>query len=56
MLILLESDILKYAVQLEFLATNNIAKYEGLVMGLWLAKDLAIRQLLIRGYSQLVAK
>jgi ribonuclease HI len=42
-LILSEGDILKYAIQLEFLATNNIAEYEGLVTGLWLAKDLGIR-------------
>jgi ribonuclease HI len=38
-----EGDILKYAIQLEFPATNNIAEYEGLVMGLRLAKDLNIR-------------
>jgi hypothetical protein len=37
-----EDDILKYAIQLEFLATNNIAEYEGLVMGLRLGKDLSI--------------
>jgi ribonuclease HI len=37
-----EGDILKYAIQLEFPATNNIAKYEGLVTGLRLAKDLDI--------------
>jgi ribonuclease HI len=43
MLIPLEGDILKYAIQLEFLATNNIAEYEGLVTGLRLAKDLSIR-------------
>jgi ribonuclease HI len=42
-LILLEGDVLKYAIQLEFLATNNIAGYEGLVIGLWLAKDLGIQ-------------
>jgi ribonuclease HI len=42
-LILSEGDILKYAIQLEFLATSNIAEYEGLVTGLWLAKDLGIR-------------
>jgi ribonuclease HI len=42
-LIPLEGDILKYAIQLEFSATNNIAGYEGLVMGLRLAKDLGIR-------------
>jgi ribonuclease HI len=51
-----EGDILKYAIQLEFSATNNIAEYEGLVMGLRLAKDLGIRWLLTRGDSQPVAK
>jgi hypothetical protein len=34
MLISPEGDILKYAIQLKFLATNNITEYEGLVMGL----------------------
>jgi ribonuclease HI len=43
-----EGDILKYAVQFEFSAMNNITEYEGLVTGLWLAKDLDIRPLLIR--------
>jgi ribonuclease HI len=43
MLIPSEGDILKYDIQLEFLDTNNIAEYEGLVMGLWLAKDLGIQ-------------
>jgi ribonuclease HI len=38
-----EGDILKYEVQFEFSAMNNIAEYEGLVMGLWLAKNLDIR-------------
>jgi ribonuclease HI len=51
-----EGDILKYAIQLGFPATNNIAEYEGLATGLRLAKDLGIRRLLIRGDSQLVAK
>jgi ribonuclease HI len=51
-----EGDILKYAVQFEFLATNSIAEYEGLVTDLRLAKDLSIQQVLIRGDSQLVAK
>jgi ribonuclease HI len=36
-------DILKYAVQFEFSATNNITEYDGLVMSLRLAKDLDIR-------------
>jgi hypothetical protein len=38
-----EGDILKYAVQFEFRATNNIEEYEGLVTGLRLAKDLSFR-------------
>jgi hypothetical protein len=38
-----EGDALKYAIKLEFPATNNIVKYEGLVNGLQLAKDLGIR-------------
>jgi hypothetical protein len=38
-----EGDVLKYAIQFEFLATNNIAEYEGLVTGLRLAKDLSIQ-------------
>jgi hypothetical protein len=29
-----EGDMLKYAIQIEFSATNNIAEYEGLVTGL----------------------
>jgi ribonuclease HI len=51
-----EGDILKYVVQFEFPATNNIIEYEGLVTSLRLAKDLSIQQLLSRGDSQLVAK
>jgi ribonuclease HI len=43
MFITLEGDILKYAIQFEFPAMNNIAEYEGLVTGLRLAKDLGIR-------------
>jgi hypothetical protein len=38
-----KGDVLKYVIQLEFSATNNIVGYEGLVDGLWLAKDLSIR-------------
>jgi ribonuclease HI len=37
-----KGDILKYAIQLEFSATNNIAEYDGLVTGLQLGKDLTI--------------
>jgi ribonuclease HI len=38
-----EGDILKYAIQLDFPATNNIAEYEGLVTSLWLAKEPGIQ-------------
>jgi ribonuclease HI len=38
-----KGDALKYAIQLEFPTTNNITEYEGMVNGLWLAKDLGIR-------------
>jgi hypothetical protein len=37
-----KGDILKYVIQLEFLAINNITEYEELVTGLRLAKDLVI--------------
>jgi ribonuclease HI len=47
-LILPEGDALKYAIQLEFPATNNITEYEGLVNGLRLAKGLGIQRVLIR--------
>jgi ribonuclease HI len=56
MLIPSEGDILKYAIQFEFLATNNIVEYEGLATDLQLARELSIRRLLIRGDSQLVTK
>jgi ribonuclease HI len=42
-----ECDVLKYAIQIEFPITNNTAEYEGLVIGLRLAKKLSIQQLLI---------
>jgi ribonuclease HI len=51
-----EDDMLKYAIQIEFPVTNNIAEYEGLVTGLRLVKELGIRRLLISGDSQLMAK
>jgi ribonuclease HI len=38
-----EGDMLKYAIQIEFPATDNTAEYEGLVTGLRLATELGIR-------------
>jgi ribonuclease HI len=43
MLIPPKGDILKYTVQFEFPATNNIAEYEGLVISLQIAKDIGIQ-------------
>ena len=40
-------ETLKYTVQNEFKATNNIAEYEGLATGLGIAKTLGVRRLLI---------
>jgi ribonuclease HI len=42
-LISLEGDMLKYAIQIEFPTTNNTAEYEGLVTGLRLTMELGIR-------------
>jgi ribonuclease HI len=36
-------DMLKYAIQIEFPVTNNIAEYDGLVTGLRLVKELGIQ-------------
>ena len=38
----------KYAARLEFKATNNIAEYEGLILGLNKAKALGARTLLTK--------
>ena len=39
---------IKYAARLEFKATNNIAEYEGLILGLNKAKALGPRTLLAK--------
>jgi ribonuclease HI len=47
-------DQVKYMVHLEFKATNNIAEYEALIFDLTAALSLGIRQLLVKGDSQLI--
>jgi ribonuclease HI len=49
-------DQLKYVVRLEFKATNNMAEYEALIFGLSAALSLRVRQLLVKGDSQLIIK
>jgi len=44
----------KYAARLEFKTTNNIAEYEGLVLGLNKAKALGAKTLLAKTDSQVV--
>ena len=46
----------KYMVVLDFEATNNMAEYEALIFGLTVALSLGVRQLLVKGDSQLVIK
>ena len=54
MLISLEREILKYAVRLQFSATNNEAEYEALLTGLSLAKALGAKNLIVQVNSQLI--
>nr|XP_023920829.1 uncharacterized protein LOC112032298 [Quercus suber] len=49
-----EKDILKYWVKLHFLATNNKAEYETILMGLRMAKALGVRNLKLNFDSKLV--
>jgi ribonuclease HI len=49
-------DQLKYIVHLEFKATNNMAENEALIFGLTVTLSLGIRQLLMKGDSQLIIK
>ena len=46
----------KYATRLEFKATNNIAKYKGLILGLNKARALGARTLLVKIDSQVIAR
>ena len=43
-----------FAYRLEFDASNNVVEYEALLLGLEIAKDMAIRVLSIRGDSDLI--
>jgi ribonuclease HI len=49
-------DQIKYKVHLDFKATNNMAEYDALLFGLSTALSLGVRQLLIKGDSQLIIK
>ena len=49
-----EGETLKYAVRLQFTATNNKAEYKTLLTGLSLAKALGARNLIVQADSQLI--
>ena len=51
-----KGDQLKYALQIHFAASNNVAEYEALIHGLRLAKKLGIRRILCYGDSDLVVQ
>ena len=47
-LISLEGEILKYAIRLQFLATNNEVEYEALLTGLSLARVPEVKTLIVQ--------
>ena len=49
-----DGEVLKYEVQLKFLATKNEAEYEGILTRLRLGKALGAKNLLIQSDSKLV--
>jgi ribonuclease HI len=46
----------KYQVLLDFEATNNMGEYEALIFGLTVALSLGVRELLVKGDSQLIIR
>jgi ribonuclease HI len=46
----------KYMVHLDFKATNNMAEYKALIFKLSTVLSLGVRQLLVKGDSQLIIK
>ena len=40
-----DGDVAEYALWFEFLATNNEAEYEALIVGLRLTKDMRVKHL-----------
>jgi ribonuclease HI len=51
-----DGEQFKYMVHLDFKATNNMVEYEALIFGLCTALSLGVRQLLVKGDSQLIIK
>jgi ribonuclease HI len=56
MLLTPNGEQFKYMVHLDFKATKNMAEYKVLLFKLSIALSLGVRQLLIKGDSQLIIK
>ena len=48
--------VFNFAFRLEFEATNNVAEYEALLLGIEIAKDMGIKMLSIKGDSDLIVQ
>ena len=56
---MMEQNAMRYTIQIDFndpTPTNNIAEYEGLLTGLWIAISLGVKWLLVKGDLKVVAK
>ena len=51
-----QGKIFNFSFRLEFEATNNVAEYEALLLGIELAKDMGIKFLSIKGDSYLIVQ
>ena len=49
-----KGQVFSFSFRLEFEATNNVAEYEALLLGLEIDKDMGIKMLNIRGDSNLI--
>jgi ribonuclease HI len=54
-----EGDAMRYTIQIDFddpTLTNNIAEYEGMLIGLRIPISLGVKRLLVKGDLEIVAK
>ena len=47
-------DIISLSYKLDFEATNNVAEYEALVLGLRVAREMGIQEVAVFGDAELV--
>ena len=51
-----KGKVFNFAFRLEFEATNNVAEFEALLLGIEIAKDMGIKLLSIKGDSDLTVQ